>query len=154
MVVYPRNLEDRIPRGAVGAEIKLAVQYVNYIYENSDINQQINLVHMMPVDYQESGSIDTDLKRLVKNGDGHLDSVFDVWKEKKADIVSLWVGGSDHPGVAYTMKDVDVKFAPCAVNVVRWPAAIRNFSFAHELGHNMGASRSISVSRRCASRLQ
>lgn len=143
LVIYPRSLEDLVSGGAVGNEIKLAVQYVNYSYIRSGINQQVNLVHFEPVEYEESGSIDTDLKRLANDNDGYLDSVFDLWKEKEADIVSLWVGESDYPGVAYTLKDVDVRFAPCAVNVVRWPDAIKNFSFAHELGHNMGARHDI-----------
>lgn len=138
MVLYTKNLTPLVPNKAVGAEIVLAVQMANFSYKMSGINQFLNLVHMEEVDYAESGDIDRDLESLV-TGDNGLELVPGLWRNHKADIVSLWVSGADYAGAGFTMKNVDEDFAPCAANVVEWPAAIKNYSFMHELGHNMGA---------------
>ena len=139
MVVYSKSLEDIVPHAAVGTEIGLAIQQTNFVYELSGIDQRLHLAHWQAVDYTPSGNIDEDLEALVDGGSG-LEGIHALWRGHEADIVSLWVGESDYPGVAYRMTNVDTSFAACAANVVRWPDAINNYSFAHELGHNMGAN--------------
>ena len=142
LVVYTADLKSEV-NGYVGAQVNLAVADTNQTYQSGGINQELTLVAFEEVDYEESGNINLDLKRLVTADDGHMDDVIDRWRETEADIVSLWVADADFPGVAYTLKNVTTSFAPCAANVVRFPAAILNFSFAHELGHNMGARHDI-----------
>jgi len=108
---------------------------------------ELELVHMQQVNYKETGDITVDLERLgcpcdhhqKGIGDNHLNEVFEPWKEHEADIVSLWVNYWSQPGYANIMRDVSTDFAPAAVSVVGWQAAITNYSFIHEIGHNFGA---------------
>lgn len=108
---------------------------------------ELDLVHVQQVNYKETGNIEVDLERLacpcdhhLKGiGDNHLNEVFEPWKNFEADIVSLWVNYVLQPGMANIMETVSSDFAPQAVSVVDWAAAISNHSFVHEIGHNFGA---------------
>ncbi len=56
----------------------------------------------------------------------------------KADLVSLIVPDSSICGLGYYNFPVEAADAPWAFSVVKGSCALSNYSFAHELGHNMG----------------
>lgn len=121
--------------------IDLAVAETNAAYENSNIPLQIRLAGAREINYVESKSFDTDLDRLTNTADGYMDDVHALRDQLQADIVTLFISdGGDACGIGWILDADNYKeFAPKAFNVVDVDC-IPNYSFAHELGHNMGAS--------------
>jgi hypothetical protein len=119
--------------------ILLAVAEANQSYANSNINQRLNLVHMVEVTYTESGDMYTDLTRLRGTSDGYMDNVHALRNTYYADTVTLIAEGGGYCGLAYLMDPVASYFESSAFSVVARSCATGYYSFAHELGHNMGA---------------
>lgn len=140
MVVYTAAAET----GAGGADAMVALVYEciylsNLAYQNSNINQRLNLVHMERVTYTESGAGNTDLDRMLNASDGILDNVPTLRDTYSADLVSMIVETLDANGWGYMMKTISNSFAPYGYSVVRRQNAAASLTFPHELGHNMGA---------------
>ena len=124
---------------AMDAQINLGVAQTNLAYTNSGVRQQLRLVLAHEIAYDESGNLSTDLVVLRNFGDGALDDLHLLRDAYGADIVSLWVeNGGGSCGIASVMSTVASTFARSAFNVVTRSCAVGNYSFAHELGHNMG----------------
>jgi len=125
----------------IASEIQLAIDGTNQSYINSGINQRVQLVHSAQIDYTETANSSTDLSRLQNPSDGYMDNVHTLRDQYCADIVSLWVKDmeSSNCGIGYLMTTVSTDFASYAFYVVKRSCATGNFSFAHEMGHNMGA---------------
>lgn len=122
------------------SEIYLAVEETNMGYINSNITQRINLVHTAEVNYTETNNSLTDLQALQSTTDGVLDNIHTLRDNHTADIVVLIAEDIGGPcGRAYVMETVSTAFEPYAFAVVDRGCATGVFSFAHELGHNMGA---------------
>ncbi len=120
--------------------ISLAIASTNQSYINSGVNQRLTLAGTAEVVYTESGDIELDLMRLQADSDGHMDGVHASRDATYADEVILLVeNGGSFCGIAYLMTSVSNSFAPLAFGVVARTCAVGNYSFAHELGHNMGA---------------
>ncbi len=149
MVVYTPEAAAKAPlttlediQTTIGALVRNASLRMEF-----QANVKLNLVHVEEVDYVETGSMATDLDRLECPcdhkkkgvGDNHLNEVFDAWKSSDADIVSLWIHSDTQTGFGNILGDVDVDWAPRAVHVVAWSAAVGRYSFDHELGHQLGA---------------
>jgi hypothetical protein len=62
-----------------------------------------------------------------------------------ADLVSLWVEGTDACGVAYVMTNPSTSFESSGFSVVERSCATGYYSFGHEMGHNMGSKHDIYV---------
>jgi hypothetical protein len=131
------------------SEILLAVEETNTAYLNSGIYQQLRLVHTEQINYTESGSHFTDLKLLTYSkdqsqpGEGDLHKVHSLRNTHNADLVSLWVekGDSYTCGVSWLLLPESTPREKFGFNVVeRYCASAPSYSFAHELGHNMGAT--------------
>jgi hypothetical protein len=74
--------------------------------------------------------------------------------QNQADLVSMMVPSADGCGLGYVNYPTVPDDAPWAFTVVRFNCALDNFSFAHELGHNMGmmhdrATSGMETSPRC-----
>lgn len=128
----------------IAAEIQLGMDETNQSYLNSGINQRVRLAHKAQVSYAETGVLCggavNDLDRLGGQTDGYLDQIH-AWRDTyAADIVSLWVeNGGGSCGCGYLMDNVASGFAEWAFNVTVRSCATGNYSFGHEMGHNMGA---------------
>ncbi len=121
----------------------------NQSFANSNISATINVVHTAQVGYNESGNIELDLCRITtspsyssgfcdfvygsQNVSGFMDYVHDWRDEHAADLVVLLV---DHGGAGVAWQNSNVN---TAFSVVRWDLAVGNYTFAHEIGHNLGA---------------
>jgi sugar lactone lactonase YvrE len=143
VVVYtPSALATAGGIAAVHAAIELGVAEANLSFENSEVSTRIRVVHKEEIDYQESGSMPTDLSRL-RDGTHGLDVAHTLRDEYCADVISLMLDplDPDWAGYAYVMSASRLPpydFAPRAVHVVTY-YAFRGLTFAHELGHNLGA---------------
>lgn len=139
LVVYTQTARE-MNGGVDGIEtlIALAVEQTNDAYANSHVTQRLNLVHMEEVTYAESGTYYVDLNNLQGGWEG-LDVAHVLRETYNADLVSMIVynlGGV--AGAAYTMQTVSHDFESYAFSVVCSGYATSQYSFAHELGHNMG----------------
>jgi peptidyl-Asp metalloendopeptidase len=142
MVVYTRDAKN----GAGGEDamlhdIRLAVEQTNAAYINSEIDQQIRLVHAQEISYRESGKVTTDRNRLRDPSDGYMDDVHALRDRYGADIVALIVENAEKCGKSFVMENVSTAFEERGFAVVKRSCSSKagKYSFAHELGHVMGA---------------
>ena len=121
--------------------INLAIADANQIYQNSQINTRLNLVHTVEVDYNASSSMGNDLGRIQKTSDGVMDSLHTLRDTHNADLVHLIVEEADRGlcGIAYLMSSLSAGFEKWAFGVTRTDCLIGSYTLAHEVGHNMGS---------------
>ena len=118
---------------AVQARIALGVTETNTGYANSGITPRLRLVGTQLLAYTEAG-MNTDLTTLRANA-----SVAALRDATGADLVTLIVANTPEAcGLGYLMNSSG--FAPYAFNVVAYQCISPNYSFGHELGHNMGST--------------
>lgn len=125
---------------AMQARINLAVAESNTGYDNSGITMNMNLVHMGEIAYTESGDFGTDLDRVTEPADGFMDNAHTLRDAYQADFVVLLINNDQYCGLAWLMGNMSVAFAPNAFSVTFWDCATGYYSFAHEIGHNMGSN--------------
>jgi hypothetical protein len=120
--------------------INLGVSETNTSYANSGINQRLELVHTAEVGHVETGSLGSSLTAL-RTGSSGMSSVPALRDLHRADLVMLLVHPTspDACGVAFLLGSPSTAFAPFAVSVADTGCVSPNYTFAHELGHNMGA---------------
>jgi hypothetical protein len=115
----------------IDATIALAVAEANQSYVNSNINIRLNLVDTLQVAYTESGkTFDKILADFVANPvvNQHRD-------QSAADLSAMIINQTDYCGLA---DDIMAK-ASTSFAIVHYDCATGYYSFAHELGHLMGA---------------
>lgn len=127
---------------AIQARITLGITETNSAYANSGIIPRLRLVGAEPIDYAESGSLTTDLDAITNTADGLMDGVHARRDALDADLVKLVVGSASGGacGVAWLMQSLSSGFASYAFSVTAYPCISPNYTFGHELGHNMGSA--------------
>lgn len=127
-------------RGSITNLINLAVSETNTSYANSGVNQRIRLVHAAQVNYVESNNFSTNLTDL-RIGAGALSGVAALRDAHAADLVTMLIrpASPNACGIAYLMTSVNASFAFAGHSVTDTSCVSPNYTFAHELGHNMGA---------------
>jgi len=144
LVLYTAEAAER-GGGAAGVEatVALAVEEANRSYAASGISARLTVLDTRRTTYDESDfDFDQTLLRLALPGDGHLDDAPAARDEVGADHVVLIVDhAGPYAGIGYQMTGTNAGiFAPSAYAVVSRDYAAGHFTFAHELGHNMGAN--------------
>lgn len=127
----------------ITATIAEGIAETNTAYANSRITQRVRLANATEVAYVESGSGSAELTRLRDPADGYLDNVQALRDQYGADLVVLIDENLNDPpecGRAFEMSTPGPSFATSAFAVVKRTCIIGQYSFAHEMGHNMGAS--------------
>ena len=120
--------------------INLGVSETNTSYANSGVEQRLRLVHVTAVDHTESSSFGASLTAL-RTGSGAFAGIPALRDEHRADLVTLLIHptGPDACGVAFLLTSLTTTFEPFAYSVTDTSCVSPNYTFAHELGHNMGA---------------
>ena len=120
--------------------INLGVSETNTSYANSGINQRLRLARAAQVPYTEVSSFSTNLTNL-RNGAGALSGVAALRDTQHADLVTMLVHppAPDACGIAFLMTSVTNAFASSAFSVTDTACVRPSYTFAHELGNNMGA---------------
>ena len=119
--------------------INLGVSDTNTAFANSGVGTSVRLVHAAQIAYVEPANFATTLTEL-QAGVGAFSGVAALRNQFGADMVKLLV----HPptasacGIGFLMAQVSNAFAPAAYTVTD-TLCVPQFTFAHELGHNMGA---------------
>ncbi|MCB0036210.1 MAG: hypothetical protein KDE51_19400, partial [Anaerolineales bacterium] len=148
LVVYsPQARAGAGGTAAIEALIELAVAESNIAYANSGADQRVTLVHMYESTDDEQASMcgstgdcnDGDLALLRASGDGYIDEIHTLRNEYHADFVVLIKNSDTFCGLGYLQNiPSEANFENSAYSVVRRACATGNYSFGHELGHNMG----------------
>lgn len=139
LVVY--TPEARVAAGgtaAIQARATQAVNDANTAYQNSGVNIQLRLVYAGEVSYAESGNFYTDLYRLTLPSDGFMDEVHQLRNQYQADMVSLLINNMQYCGLGWLGAAASWADAYMFSTTNQYCAAY--LTFAHELGHNMGAN--------------
>lgn len=145
LVAYTESAELSVGGpDAVRKTILEAVDLLNEALTNSAIEVTVRLVRIAKVNYHESGRYELELDRLRNSDDGRMDEVHRLRDKTGADLVSLLVGGMGEDrtiGLAYQMLKKRPSESRFGFSVVRaLDAAGPQYTLAHELAHNFGAS--------------
>jgi hypothetical protein len=132
---------DATPQNLAKIEgiITLAVAETNKAYELSGIPTKFRLVktHFESAYNDYTNKWDPTLAFLRNNGDGQLDYVHAMRDQFGADFVSMFVDTGSYCGIGYRPL---TPTAGDAFSLVQWNCATGYYSFAHEIGHNMGCN--------------
>jgi hypothetical protein len=121
---------------AMQALINLAVSEANTAYQQSQINLQLRLVFQSEIPFFGDNLDSSNLNSLSNNG-----QVQALRNAYGADLVSLMVNDSSSCGLGYVMTgSASTNFASSGFTLVHWDCATGYYSYAHELGHNMGCA--------------
>ncbi len=131
---------------AIESLIDLAITESNVAYTASLIDIELNLRGVFEVNYNEAGGFNAALYALRDNSDGLMDEVHVAREALGADMVSLFINHTEFCGLAFLMSSLAGDFSGSAFSVEHYSCAVGNFSFAHELGHNMGAMHDLANS--------
>ena len=136
LVVYCAGVEKRYG-GAAGIKsaAQLAVQQANTAYSRSGISMTLNLVHVAPVNYQSAGNLGGDLHNITFKHKTLRAHVSDLRKKYRADLVTL-VSSKDGGGVGWLLTNLKGS-RRTGYNVIG-AGALRGYTLAHEVGHNLG----------------
>ena len=117
----------------IETEIDLLVAETQKAYQDSGVDQTVELVLREETPYIESESSILDLRRLTNPSDGYLDGVHPIRDVVGADLVHLVVGRGSVSGVANPVPRAGRAFSLSL-------QGSGGITFAHELGHTMGLS--------------
>ncbi|MEL7117166.1 MAG: zinc-dependent metalloprotease family protein, partial [Pseudomonadota bacterium] len=99
LIAFTTEAAARYPN--VRAQANLIIASANRVYQRTGIATRVSLAEAAIVAYDESDSMRTDLSRLRKTSDGHLDGLHDLRDDTSADLVHLIVDREDFCGLAY-----------------------------------------------------
>eukprot|EP00588_Corethron_pennatum_P013123 CAMPEP_0194265496 /NCGR_PEP_ID=MMETSP0169-20130528/717_1 /TAXON_ID=218684 /ORGANISM="Corethron pennatum, Strain L29A3" /LENGTH=853 /DNA_ID=CAMNT_0039005969 /DNA_START=87 /DNA_END=2644 /DNA_ORIENTATION=- len=150
MVVWTKNSEckrSNQPEGCLVTTttedtmrslVDLAVFETNQAYVDSHIDIELRLVHAYrEPTYVEASSdaFNAALSAIRSTFDGIMDDVHDKRTLYGADLVALLIDDEEYCGLANLGPSKGLMFS-----VTSWSCATGNYSFGHELGHNMGCN--------------
>src|SRR6267378_2501150 len=122
--------------------VQLGIAETNQGYLNSGVIQRVRLVNTQEINYVESSSISNDLTNL-RTGSGVLAQAQTLRDTYGADLVSLWVDTPELTcGIGYVLSNPSLppsSLASIGFSVAEQNCATGNYTFGHEMGHNMGA---------------
>lgn len=127
------------------AAIDLIVAETNLALRNSGLSHRVRLVLATPVAYAETGSSAIDLPRARLAGDGFMDDLPVLREQYAADLVAvIFERMDDACGRGYLLSPFSSSLFGYSVTARGCTGNGR--TFAHELGHNMGATHDWYVS--------
>lgn len=133
MVIYTTAVKSN--HVSIDDYIDSLINIANQTYTDSAIPCQLALAHRAEVAYSESGSVASDVHRLIATSDGILDDVHALRDSHAADVVVMLIDGGDAAGYAGAiLADAATAFAVADDEYADW-----YFTFAHEIGHLLGA---------------
>ena len=121
--------------------VDLAVEETNKSFRLSNLGHiKLRRVHAYQTDYVEEGTHFDHVWRFADKGDGYMEEIHRLRDKYRADVAILVVDDPKGCGLATRVRaDADEAFA-----VVHHACAAANYTFAHEIGHLIGASHELS----------
>ncbi|MCC6793949.1 MAG: hypothetical protein IT366_02435 [Candidatus Hydrogenedentes bacterium] len=120
------------------ALINLAVAEANDAYSNSLVDVELRLVGSFELRCNEIFGSDETLDALGAMDDEFMNEVHVARDALGADMVALIINFGDDCGRGYILPSLDEDHSDLAFSVTYHPCATGSFTFAHELGHNLG----------------
>jgi hypothetical protein len=112
-------------------------------FENSLIDAEFNLVHVEEIAYVANSFTYDENLDAITNEDGVVDNVLTLREDWGADLVCLLRSGTGQggstAGLGWVLKD-ETGRDTTGFSVVSIQSAVSKNTFAHEVGHNLGAS--------------
>lgn len=138
LVLYTPNARNNAG-GDNGIQSKIlnAVTAANQAYLNSQIDINLNVVYMVPIDYVETNDMTMTWSRLLSASDGYMDGAHSLRDQYGADVIMLVSTDTNYCGYATIITTFSTSSAPYAFGVVR-DSCLTAGSFAHEVGHIQG----------------
>ena len=145
LVLFTEAVRKKVP-GSMRGLIEYWLDQTNDSFANSDIRPRLRLAGAEEISYDESESKDLakDLRSLKDRG-GAMADAHEIRNTVGADLVVLVVEYGPQLtkeigcGKGFVMERETQSFEKSAFAVVDRTCADRDFTFAHELGHLMGA---------------
>ena len=144
--------------GPIEDLVNLAVAETNQAFDNSGINVEINLAKLHIDDSGYTNDLDDSLSSTLyhltytqghsKDKDGLLDYIHQMRKDVGADMVQLITTGQ---GCGVAWASGNTINADRMFSVSKYSCAVGYYTFAHELGHNIGALHDKGTSNTCGS---
>ena len=124
--------------------IDLAIEDANESFRTSGIAQvKLRLVHAYETSYIEEGGHFNHVWRFADKGDDYMDEIHALRDRYSADVAILVVDDPIGCGLATRVyADAEEAFA-----VVHHECAASTYSFAHEIGHIIGARHDLNLDR-------
>jgi len=121
--------------------VDLAIAETSKSFRLSNLGHiKLRLVHAYQTDYVEEGAHFDHVWRFADKGDGYMEEIHGLRDKYRADVAILVVDDPKGCGLATRVRaDADEAFA-----VVHHACAAENYTFAHEIGHLIGASHELS----------
>ena len=121
--------------------VDLAVGESNKSFRLSNLDHiKLRLVYAYETDYVEEGAHFDHVWRFADKDDGYMEEIHGLRDKYRADVAILVVDDPNGCGLATRVRaDADEAFA-----VVHHACAAANYTFAHEIGHLIGASHELS----------
>lgn len=146
MMLYTTTARDAAGGAAqIENQIAFAVGYTNLAYANSSVTHRLNLIYTGLASYNEpAAGVDSNalLGDFAGTSDGVLDTIHGLRDSAQADLVSLIyeVDDSSWCGWGQTQETANADTTDHrAFTVVKRSCTGTTLSYAHEVGHNMGA---------------
>jgi hypothetical protein len=140
LVVASRDAVDKLD-GEDNLRLKAELDFVesNRTFANSDLAVQLDNAGIYPLAFDENGKDSTDiLEDLADVDDQHLGApVLQLRDEHRADLAVMVTNSPGICGRAYLDATKETAFS-----VVTWDCLNEEYTFAHEIGHNLGAHHS------------
>lgn len=119
--------------------IRRAIGHTNQAMTNSGVPLTLNLAGVGEVTLQESGSCEYDLSQSYDSATLPGGAVEQLRRDSGADLVSLWTADSDCGGIAFVLTNPNGS-PSTSLSITVLGAGNSYPIFAHEIGHNLGAS--------------
>lgn len=127
---------------AIEAQMGTGASQTTTAFSRGNVDAQMQLVVMREYGYtQNTSSMSTDLGNFRNSSDGNMDDVHTLRDQNQADMTILMVGSTAGGacGVGYLLRSSTASVVKSTqFAVVSRTCATSYYSYAHELGHNMG----------------
>jgi hypothetical protein len=140
LVVYTQAAAGAAGAPGIKGLAHVAESETNTGYFNSGVKQSIQVVEVLPVQYDEKDGYALALQRLADPHDNYMDEVHQARAKVHADMVVLLIKNAQSCGLSYLAQPPTPDFASKAFSVVNVGCATGLFSFGHELGHLQGCN--------------
>ncbi|MBK6790656.1 MAG: hypothetical protein IPG77_24365 [Betaproteobacteria bacterium] len=142
LVAYTQASENWAGGSAgIANVIATAVAESNAGLAVSGVGTNFQLAHAVKVNYNElvADAYSAALNRVTNAGDGVMDEIHALRDSFQADLVVLLINEQSYCGMAWLPGTVSSANAHLGFSVTNVSCATGYYSFAHEIGHNMGA---------------
>ncbi|MBC8285802.1 MAG: hypothetical protein H8E32_18465 [Nitrospinae bacterium] len=139
LVVYTQEARDAEGgTTAIESLIDLAASETNASYSNSGVAHVVRVVAKQEISFSETGFSFNGFLNSAQ--DGSISGLHDLRNTHGADLVVVLVRGDNSLcGLGFLMTTVSSAFEAFGYSVTQTNCATGNFTFGHEIGHNMAA---------------